>query len=944
MTASPSERFRRADAVFDAVLDLPASEQTAYVDRACADDPELHEEVLQLLRAHRRSGSFLDAPAVHLASPLLDEGDPFTDAVPDRIGHFRIARAIGQGGMGRVFLGERADGQFEQRVAIKVLHHGAPGLVRRFLEERRILALLQHPGIARLIDGGITDGGLPYFALEFVEGEPIDTWCELRQLPLERRIALFVDVCHAVSYAHQHLIIHRDLKPTNILVTSAGQVKLLDFGIAKVLGPEGAGSGETLTGFRMMTPEFAAPEQVRGEAISTATDVYSLGVLLYVMLTGERPYDVRGKSLTEIERIVCEYEPPNASTRAPRHVRRRLLGDLDLIVRTALQKRPERRYQSPEALAQDLERYVEGHAIHARPDSAAYRVRKFVGRHRTGVAIAAMLLIALVSGASRERVLRNRSELEARKAREVEEFLVRVFDVADPLASREADGGSITARELRERGANRIDSTLGGQPEVQAELRSVLGRVYTNLGLYDRATPLLQRSLAQRESLFGPVHRNVAADMDLLGSTLVRQDRFDEAEPLLRAALEQRRRLFGNAHLETAESIEHLATLLEQRNRYDEAEPLYREVLSIRRALLGDTAIEVANGLNNLGLLHYRKGSYEEAEPLYRRSLDIKLRRLGENHALTAMTMQNLAQTLETRGHAEEAERYYRRSLAAKRQVLGDAHPSVTISLNNLGAFLTRKGELDEAESLTREALALDRRIFGDRHSYVAQGLTNLGVILRTNGRFAEAEDAFRQALEINRAMFGEAHSTVASSYGHIAQVRYQLGDDVEAVRLARESIAQFRRFLGDEHINVLIMMGNLGRMLIDAGEPVEAEALIHASLEGLETSATRYRSQTMGTRRLLGEAMLAQGRADEALPILKLALDTIRAEYGDQHWRTAEAQLSLGTALAATRRHADAAPLLRAASATAQRHRQAQPRLAAKADAALARVGSAAR
>ena len=939
MTALSTDRFRRVDAIFDAAVDAPTGERTALVDREAGGDAALRAEVLDLVRAYRCSDSFLDSPAARIAAPFLETAAAIAGPVPERIGAFRVVREIGRGGMGRVFLGERADGQFDQRVALKLIQHGAPGVVRRFLEERRILARLEHPGVARLVDGGLTAGGLPYFAMELVDGEPIDRYCDARALTLDQRLELFASVCDAMSYAHQHLVIHRDLKPSNILVTADGQVKLLDFGIAKVLGAP-AGEDATRTGFSAMTPEFAAPEQVRGEPISTATDVYSLGVLLYLLLTGARPYDVRGKSPAEVERIVCVDDAPRPSSKAPPQWRRRLRGDLDLIVMTALQKQAERRYQSPAALAQDLQRFRQGHAILARPDSARYRLGKFMGRHRTGVAVAALLAVALTGAASRERVLRNRAEVEARKAKEVEDFLVGVFDVADPNGWRDSVGGNVTARALLDRGASRIDSTLVDQPEVQAELRSVLGRVYTNLGLYDKATPLLRRSLAQRTSLHGPLDASVAENLDLLGTALTQLNKYDEAEPLLRRALDQRRRLLGNADTATAETIEHLATLLEERSQYDAAEPLYREALAIHQSLSGDTSLKVANTINNLGLILHRKGAYAEAESLYRRSLEIKLRRVGENHPLTSATMQNLAMTLQTRGKLEQSEMYHRRALAAKRKALGDAHPSVTISLNNLANLLTRQmGRLEEGEALAREALALDRKMFGESHSYVAASLANLGAILRLEGRFAEADSLLRQALAMYRAQVGSRHERVASTLGNLAQTRYVMGDGNGAIEFMRQSLAQYQQLLGEGHRNTIVTMGNLAFVLAEYGDPVEAESLSRASLRRLDPEDSGHRTHFISTELALGKALLAQGRTDEALPTLECVVEMARKQFGEGNWRTGDALLTYGSALVAKRRYADAEPVLRAARAALEKNRRGQPRLAARAAAAVERL-----
>jgi serine/threonine-protein kinase len=944
MSAATNDRFRRVDAVFDAVLDLPTGEQAAYIDRECGDDGDLRAEVIQLLRAHHRTGSLLDTPPGYRLTSALLHDSPAPTA--DRIGPFRVVRAIGEGGMGQVFLGERADGQFEQRVAIKLIRHPMPGLVRRFLEERRILALLEHPNIARLVDGGITADGLPYFAMEFVDGEPIDRYCSSRDLSLDSRLALFEKVCDAVGYAHQHLVIHRDLKAKNILVTPNGDVKLLDFGIAKLLvAPDGQRREETWTGVRVMTPECAAPEQVVGDPISTATDVYALGVLLYSLVSGERPYELRGKSAGEVQHIICFQEPAPPSARTPAPLAKRIRGDLDLIVMTAMQKEPERRYHSPAALALDVQRFRQGHAIHARPDSARYRITKFVARHRAGVVIAGALVVATAVGATRERILRQRAEVEARKATEVENFLVRVFDVADPFAWSEADRGIISARDLLDRGAGRIDSTLVGQPEVQAELRSVLGRVYTNLGLFAKATPLLERSLAQRTTLRGSNDTSVATSMDLLGTALAQQDRFDDAERLLRSAVDQRRRALGRAHPLTAEAIGHLATLLDDRSRFAAAESLYREVLAIDRARFGDSTVEVAGALSDLALNQYHLARYAEAESLYRRALDIELRRRGERDATTAVVMQNLAQTLDSRGKRDEAERYYRRSLVAKRATLGDAHPSVTIGLNNLAVYLsTDPARLNEAEGLVREALALDRKIFGDRHTYVAEGLRNLGIILRGKGQFVRADSAIRAALSIDRGLLGERHLKMAALYNHLSQVRYQLGDSAEGIRLMRESVSRYRDLLGETHPFTLTTMGYLARQLSEAGGGVEAESLARTVLAHLDSSEKSQRVQYAATQRVLGAALLEQHRADDALPILKLALDITTRDAGEDNLRTAHAKLTYGSALIAKGRYAEATPVLRSADAVLQKHRTDQPRLAAQSATALAALGAIAK
>jgi eukaryotic-like serine/threonine-protein kinase len=964
MSGSPMDRSRQAYSLFGAALDLPPEERAAFVERACADDAELCAEVGRLLGFHRRADGFLNTSAVELAAPMLrDAGLLEPAAAPARIGPFRVVRELGRGGMGTVYVAERDDGQFEQRVALKLIRDSGagPGAVRRFLEERQILALLQHPGIARLMDGGITADGQPYFAMELVEGEAIDRYCDNGALSIERRLELFGKVCDAVQYAHRHLVVHRDLKPANILVTADGQVKLLDFGIAKLLEPvQGtteSGVDPTRTGVLPMTPEYAAPEQVRGEPVSTATDLYALGVVLYALLTGRRPYEVRGLPPAEVERIVCGFDPPrpsatfaaadvDAARRAqarggtPDRIRRRLRGDLDLIVLMALRKEPERRYPSAAALVEDLRRFRAGRTVLARPDSAAYRIRRFVGRNRGGVAAAAALALLLAGFGARERTLRARAEAETLKAQAVQEYLVNVFDVADPFAPPELRSGDVSARALLDRGAARVESVLGGHPAEQADLRAVFGRVYSNLGVYDRAEEELRRSLEQRRALHGERHLAVAEAMAQLGEVLLNETRLDEAEPLLRQALALRRARLGNRSEATAQSLDHLAQLLQERNDFAGAEPLFREALEIRRSLVGDRDPDYALSLVNLGLHYFWTGAYDDAEPLYREAAAILEERLGPDHPRTSQALQNLAQVQQLRGQLDEAEALFRRALAAKRRSLGDAHPSVTINLNNLANLIGREmGKLDEAEALVREALELDRRVFGETHANVAASLNNLGNILQMQGNFAAAEDVFRQSLAVNRQVFGEHHNSVALNYNSIAQTFLLRGDASGAVPLYRKSYGLYTQLLGEGHPYAQTVALNLARALREAGLRSEAEGIYRDMLGALDADNAQHHTRLIGARVGLGQVLTLEGRLDDAQPLLEQALEGSLAQFGPVDWRTGEARLALGSCLLAARQYARAEPLLLEADATLREHAHAQPRLASQAAAALDRL-----
>ena len=630
MGRSPTDRFRRVDAIFDAVLDLPTSEQAAFIDQECGGDEALRAEVLELVRAYHHADSFLESPAARIAAPLLEAAAAIGGPVPDRVGPFRVVREIGRGGMGQVFLGERADGQFDQRVAIKLIQQGSHGLLRRFVDERRILALLEHPGIARLVDGGITDGGLPYFAMELIEGEPIDRYCDAHDLTLDQRLELFAGVCDAVAYAHQRLVIHRDLKPSNILVTANGQVKLLDFGIAKLLGgPER--EGLTRTGFLVMTPEFAAPEQVRGAPVGTTTDVYSLGVLLYLLLTGGRPYDLRGKSPAEIERIVCVDVPPKPSSQVPAPFGRRLRGDLDLIVMTALQKEQRRRYQSPAALAEDLRRFRDGRPILARPDSARYRFRKFVSRNRTAVGVAVATALALVGATvfsvvqmQDARAQRNAAVRAARRAVAMSELqgvlagdargpdgqplstaarialaerlLVRQFrgepwlvaDVLIDLSERFAEAGDLPAqRRMLTRALS-----MARQANLPSQLAHAACERATNFwldGKIDSARADLVVARAALGPLSGRVEPEVGATCaEADGQLLEAEGRADSGVVLLRRALSLTE-ADSNA-MRTLTLTYNLAEVLRQGGRTREAVPYVRRVLAgLDAAGYGDT-------------------------------------------------------------------------------------------------------------------------------------------------------------------------------------------------------------------------------------------------------------------------------------------------------------------------------------------------------------------
>jgi eukaryotic-like serine/threonine-protein kinase len=756
------ERWRRSREVFDGAADLPPGpERDGFLARACAGDASLRAEVEALLAADAATTSVLERSPAGFADVLADVA-----RVPPttlRVGPYRIVGELGQGGMGVVYLAERED--VGTRVALKLVRGGAaaPEYVARFLVERRVLGRLEHPYIAHLLDAGVMDDGTPWFAMPYVEGEPIDRFCDAHGLGIRERLSLFEKVCEAVQYAHANLVVHRDLKPSNILVAADGTPRLLDFGIAKLLETDGVETGLTGTGLRLMTPEYASPEQIRGAPVTTATDVYALGVVLYELLCGQPPYPRRGRTLGEMERAVLETDPlrpsaavlrtiaapddadrrtPEAAARArgtlPDRLRRELGGDLDTIVLRALEKDPARRYPSAEALRDDLQRRRTGLPVLARPQTPAYRARRFVQRHRFGVAAAAALAILLLgfgvtlarqqAETARALVLaeerRGEAEMEAETAGRVTDFLVQLFSASDPEQAR---GEEVTARELLESGVERIDA-LDDQPAVQARLLDVVGRVHRNLGYYDQTLALHTRALALRRQLHPEPHPDVAASLNELGIILEITAQLDSALVVHREALEMRRARFGGEHLDVAQSMNSLSVLLRRMGRLDEAEPLLLESLALSRRLDGTEGRMTLASLNNLGVLRGVQGRHAEAEAAYREIVDVE-RRAGTSPSL-GRTLQNLGSAIGEQGRNAEAEAVLREALDVKLAVHPRDHPSVSTTLQALAVMASRRGDHAAAETMIREALAIREARFGVDHPRTAATRSALAEII----------------------------------------------------------------------------------------------------------------------------------------------------------------------------------------------------------------------
>jgi serine/threonine-protein kinase len=898
--------------ILDVALELAPERRASFLDEACSGDDELRAEVEAIL-AGAAAEAFLKDPAVVLAAPMFD-ADDLAEGAGASIGPYRLLRQLGHGGMGVVYLAERADGHFEQQVALKLIKRGMDNdeILRRFLVERQVLARLSHQNIARLLDGGVTANGQPWFAMEYVEGLALDRYCEERGLGLEERLAVFEKVCEAVQYAHRSLVVHRDLKPSNILVTGSGEIKLLDFGIAKALTADGDGSVTiTRADQRMMTPEYAAPEQIRGGQITTATDVHALGAILYLLLAGRPAQRLAGLSVAERDRAILEVEPepPSVAVRGTGRasLERRLAGDLDAVVLQALRKEPARRYPSVEAMLEDLARRRTGLPLRVRANSVAYRARKFVGRHRLGIAAAAVVFLALAAGLTGTLWQARATAREAAKARAVRDFVVGLFHVSKPEESR---GRQITARELLQLGARRVDSGLARQPELQAELLDVLGTIHRDLGLYAEADTLLRRSTELARARFGGEHREVAARLTDWAGVLAARGEYGRAESLLvnaRDILMAR----GPEDTAVATTLRALGAVRRQQGRFPEAEGLYLEALKIDRGPRGGDPLRVADDLDDLGVVLEESGNLARADSAYEAALALRRAQLDPDHPRVVASLHHLAALREKQGEYVEAERLQREVLARRRRVYPAGHPEIAYALQSLASTLQIQGGYREAEALNLEALEILRQRLGAGHPETVELEANLATLLYEKGDLRAAEVRFRQVRTAWEKSLGAEHPTTLPAVNDLAAVlKYQRRFD-EAEPLYRETLALRRRLLGDAHPDVGESWGNLAELLYDSGNLPEAEQAYRQTLAIYTASLPPGHVFISGSLLGLGAVLTARGRPEEAEPLLRESLRLRVEKLGVDDRRTARSQRALGVCLAALGRRAEAERLL---------------------------------
>src|SRR5713101_845463 len=820
------ERWQKIERLCYSALNEEKSARAAFLEQACAGDEALRRAVELLLAQHEKDDDFLEVPAMEVAAKDLarDQQDDTSrlasPSVPTEtaadlasaeklsFGPYRLLQRLGEGGMGEVWLAEQSK-PVRRRVALKLIKAGMDTreVVARFDSERQALALMDHPAIAKVFDAGSTPEGRPYFVMEYVAGIPITAYCDKHRMTTRQRMELFIQVCEGVQHAHQKAIIHRDLKPSNILVSEVDgkpMPRIIDFGLAKATSQRLTdGSMYTRVGTLMGTLEYMSPEQAdsAGEDIDTRTDVYSLGVVLYQLLVGALPLDLKKLAYEEILHRLREKEVPEPSSRilmeggdsaitaknrgtdAP-SLTRQLRGDPDAVVLKALEKDRKRRYGSPSELAADLGRYLRNEPVSAHTPSAAYRTRKYIRRHRLGVAVAMGLIAMLAAFAVAQRVQLQRTRLERDRATRITDFMTGMFTVSDPSEQR---GNSITAREILDKASNDIKTGLAKDPETQAQMMHVMGDVYEKLGLYPRAQALQQQSMEIRQRVLGPEHPDTLTSMNDLATDLDDSGHYAEAEKLEREALDISRRVLGPEHPDTLMLMSNLGNTLWQEGHYREAEKLNRETLGIQRRVLGPEHPGTLRSMNNLAT--DLDDSDPEAEKLFRETLDIKRRVLGPEHPDTLLAMSNLAYVLGDKGRYAEAEKLHRETVDLRRRVLGPEHPDILKSMTNLAIVLSREGRNAEAEKLEREELDISRRVLGPEHKGTLTSMDNLAVVLSREGRNAEAEKLEREALDISRRVLGAEHPQTAASIYNLGVIAANKGNRTEALSLLHQAL-----------------------------------------------------------------------------------------------------------------------------------------------------------
>ena len=834
--------------IFFKAVELSGEEREDFLNSAC-QDPEIKKEIISLLLSHDKSENFLEDPTI--TPEQISDNNTFF--IGKTFGRYKIENLIARGGMGLVYLGLRDD-EVKQKAAVKIINPGVASetVIKRFQNERQTLANLNHPNISRLLDGGITDDGIQYLVMEYIDGIPIDEYCDQNKLNIGERLNLFLKVASIVQYAHQNLVVHRDLKPNNILITQDGEPKLLDFGIAKILTSEGK-ENETLThkGMWNLTPEFASPEQIKGETITTSSDVYSLGIILYRLLTGHNPYRIKSLIHSDISKIITQTEPTKPSEIIYKTVEnisgeerteinpesisktregnvdklhKKLIGDLDNIVSMAIRKEADRRYTSVDHFAEDIRSYLDDKPVKAHKDSFSYRSKKFIRRNKIAVISAAIIFIIINTGlggilwqAHLAAIERDNATLEADKANRIKSFLLDMISAPDPMK----EGSEVKVIDVLQKASGKLTSKLVDHPQIEAEIRTMLGNTYQNLGIYDSAEVEIAKALELNKKLFGEKSVETAMSLKDLGLVYHYEGDYEKTEKYYKNSLEMLRSIETEPSFETALVLDIYGTLMTDIGDYEKAEGLTEEALKISEAIKGPDDSEVAQIKNNLATSYNYLGKLDKADSLYREALRVFRKNYGNYHIQVSRVINNLAFINIFKKEHRKALPLLEESLNIKRKVLGEGHPDLILAYSNLGSTYYNVGEYDDAEKYMKASIDVALKNFDEDNINISRSYMWYGRVLEANGKLDDGIYYLRKAYLIREKEFGEnnkltlstqylygkclltahhyneAEKNLISSYTGLNEI---LGNEDDSVQKALATIIELYKSLGNKN------------------------------------------------------------------------------------------------------------------------------------------------
>lgn len=908
-----AERWQRIKTIAHKALTLTDTERQNYITNICGNDHELRNEILQLLKSIRESGEENFLAELEISEDTISElYNQFqkissrNEMIGKKIGHYQITDLVGKGGMGSVFKAERSDSQFHQEVAVKMIRKEVESEdnIKRFRIEQEILARLHHPNICRLYDGGITQEGTPYLVMEFIDGIPVDEYCNKYRLTTDERIELFRTICSAVQYAHGNLIVHRDLKAQNIYVNQDGIVKILDFGVAKLLDPAFTDIDllETRTGQKFWTPQYAAPEQIKNETITVTTDVYALGVLLHKLLTDTYPLDVSGMEISAIERTILEGVPilPSQSIKngphqkiakrrktSPSGLRKKLYGDLDAVVLKAIRKEPNYRYNSVEQLLEDIDRYQKRLPLIARKGTIRYRVTKFTKRHKT-VLTTIIIILAAVGSFGIYHIYqiekqRDIAQQEAKKATRIKEFTTTLFNAINPYYE-ENIGRTVTVNQLLEAGILNIETELVDEPEIYTEMQTVIGKALIGLGEYEQAKELINKSLEKTIALYGEDHPAVAENMTLIARLDRIQGEYESALVWMNNALLINETVHGKESLEVANGYYEMGLIYSNSMNYENAAKYLIQALQLYEKLDAKNDLSAINTLISLAGMQNRQELYDEAE-INLLSAEEKLReRYGDNHLQLANVYNSLALYYSDRSNLAKSEEYYQKGISLKQRLLGENHPQHIRTFSSYGLLLYRMGKYEESEKMQTDALQLfERNALTDSLDYVA--ITNrLALVKAATGQLTQAVDLYNEALTIMDNYLESDHSEITVVLYNLADLYYRMNELEQAHTLFEEVVERDKKVLGDDHSEIAIDLVKLAAVTRDQYNFVQAEQLF-SEAESIITDKFKPDHYRTGEFYMeYGRLKMMNMETEGAIDLFEKSLSIFQENYDESH------------------------------------------------------------